>query len=326
VSLRPPLSARTLAGSHEARENFPKARSVYAGMRLACCALALLAAVGGCATAPALTSPVAGKTVLSKVSYDLFANTSVMLVSSKGTVVLMDAFMTLPGIKPDLVTVSHFHGDHFDPYLLGFVRCARSTALVERFTYKDVEVEGLASTHGGEPIDPRWPTNVIYILTVDGIRIAHLGDFGQRELTEVQRRQLAGVDILIAPCTYLLVPEKASVALIEEIDPRIVLPTHCTRAGLKLLKAMANDVIVRDDRIAIGRADLIPGRTRLVLLERSDDVFLVSRFLIMELPSYPITKFMLALLLALATVYWVLRRVFLRRSSDELLLAERKGN
>ncbi len=64
-------------------------------------------------------------------------------------------------IKPDLVTVSHFHGDHFDPYLLGFVRCARSTAQVERFTYKDVEVEGLASTHRGEPIDPRWPTNVI---------------------------------------------------------------------------------------------------------------------------------------------------------------------
>ncbi len=288
-------------------------------MKLASSVIALCMACAGCSHAEIRTNPVAGKTVLSKASYDLFAKTSVMVVSSKGSVVLMDTFMTLPGIQPDLVTVSHFHGDHFDPYLLGFVRCARSTAKVESFAYKDLRLESLASTHSPHEFDQSWPTNVIYILTVDGIRIAHLGDFGQTELTKEQRRQLAGIDVLIAPCTYLLVPEEKSVALFRQINPRMILPTHCTRAGLRLLKAFATDVIVRDDRIVVGPEDLLPGRTRLVLLERSDDAFLVLRFLIMEMPAYPITKFVAAVLVLLAGLWWVVRRLWTRRPGSAML-------
>jgi L-ascorbate metabolism protein UlaG (beta-lactamase superfamily) len=272
---------------------------------------ALLGACVGCGCAAVRTTPAPGKTVISKASWDLWANTSVMVISSKGTVVLMDAFMTLPGIRPDLVTVSHFHGDHFDPFLLGFVRSARSTSKVESFTYKDVRVEGLASTHGGK-IDADFPTNVVYILTVDAIRIAHLGDFGQSEFTEEQRRALAGVDVLIAPFTYSLVPDDRSVALVRQIKPRMLLPTHRTRNSLRMLKASADDVIVRDDRIEIGPADLTPGRTQLVLLERSDYAFLFLRFLVIELPAYPITKFALAMILAAVCLWrgvrWIRRR------------------
>ncbi len=282
-------------------------------MRPACSMLALFVACCGLTRAEVPTTPVAGKTVLSKASYDLFAKTSYMVISSKGTVVLMDTFMTLPGIQPDLVTVSHFHGDHFDPFILGSVQCARSTAKAETFTYKDVRVVGLASTHNPREIDASWPTNVIYILTLDGIRIAHLGDFAQTQLNEEQRRQLMGIDVLIAPCTYLLVPEEKSVALIREINPRMIVPTHCTRAGLKLLKAVASDVIVRDDRIEIDRESLVPGRIRLVLLERSDEAFLVLRFLIMELPAYPITKLIVTVLLGVAGLWWMVLRVVRRR-------------
>lgn len=244
----------------------------------------LLAAYGGYACAGIAITPVAGKTVISKASYDLWANTSVMIVSSKGTVVLMDPFETLPGIRPDLLTVSHFHGDHFDPYLLGFVPSARSTSKVESFSFKDLRVESLASTHHGNEIDYSWPTNVVYILTVDGIRIAHLGDFGQTELTEEQRRVLAGVDVLIAPFTESLAPQDKSLALIRQIGPKMLFPTHRTRASMRMLKTFADEVIVRDDRIEIGPGDLKAGRTRLVLLERSNYAFLFLRFLAMELP------------------------------------------
>lgn len=259
------------------------------------------------------TNPVPGKVVLGKASYDLFANTSYMVISGQGTVVLMDTFMTLPGIRPDLVTVSHFHGDHFDPFLLGFVKCARATARVESFTYKDVRVDGLASTHDPREFDPAWPTNVVYVLTVDGIRIAHLGDFAQTRLTEEQRRQLTGVDVLIAPCTGSLVREETAVQLIREIGPRMVVPTHCTREGMRLLKAMASDVVVREDRLEIDRDGLVPGRTTLVLLERSDGARLFLRFLAMELPTYPITQFVAALLLGLAAVTWMASRAVRRR-------------
>jgi len=250
--------------------------------------------------------------VLSKASYDLWANTSVMVVSSNGTVALMDGFMTLPSVRPDLVTVSHFHGDHFDADLLGSMRCARSTSKVERFTYRDIHVEGLASTHHGA-IDPDWPTNVVYVLTVDGIRIAHLGDFGQAELTEDQERRLAGIDVLIAPCTGSLLPEEKAVALFRQIKPKMILPTHCSRAGRRLLEAFADEVIVRDDRIAIGPADLVAGKTRLLQLERSDGAFLVLRFLVLELPTYPITRFMVAVALLPVAVVWGIRRVRRRR-------------
>lgn len=288
--------------------NIPGFGLVLADMNRACWAVALLVACSACGHPGVQTTPEAGKTVLSKVSYDLWANTSVMIVSSKGTVALMDTFMTRPGIHPDLITVSHFHGDHFDPYLLGFVRCARSTSKAERFTYKDIQVDGLASTHGREAIDYAWPTNVVYILTVDGLHIAHLGDFGQTALTEEQRRLLVGIDVLIAPCTYLLAPEEKAVDLIRQIKPRMILPTHCTRKGLGLLKAFADEVIVRDDRIAIGPGDLVAGKTRLVLLERGDIAFLVLRFLVIELPAYPITRFVVAVALLLASLWWGVRR------------------
>ncbi len=247
--------------------------------------------------------------MLSKVSYDLWANTSVMIVSSKGTVALMDTFMTLPEIHPDLITVSHFHGDHFDPYLLGFVRCARATSKAEHFTFRDIQVDGLASTHSRDAIDYAWPTNVVYILSVDGIRIAHLGDFGQTVLTEEQRRQLVGIDVMIAPFTYLLIPEENAVGLIRQIKPRMILPTHCTKKGLRLLKALADEVVVRDDRIAIGPGDLVAGKTRLVLLGRGDMAFLLLRFLAIELPAYPITRFVVAVALALACLWWGVLRV-----------------
>ncbi len=293
-------------------------------MNHSCWVVALLVICSGCSYTHVRATPEPGKTVLSKVSYDLWANTSVMIVSSKGTVALMDTFMTLPDIHPDLITVSHFHGDHFDPYLLGFVRCARATSKAERFTYKDIEVDGLASTHSRDAIDYAWPTNVVYILSVDGIRIAHLGDFGQTVLTEEQRRQLVGIDVLISPFTYLLVPEEDAVDLVRQIKPRMILPTHCTRKGMRLLKALADEVVVRDDRIAIGPGDLVTGKTRLVLLERGDMAFLLLRFLTIELPAYPITRFVVVVALVLVCFWWGVRSVRQKRagmattSSDDL--------
>jgi len=267
----------------------------------------LLALWCGCTEAQVRTTAVPGKTVISKASYDLWANTSVMIVSSRGTVTLMDGFLTLPDIRPDLITVSHFHGDHFDPHLLGFVRCARSTAKAESFVHKDVRVEGLASSHGGR-IDLSWPTNVVYILYVDGMRIAHLGDFGQTEFTEEQRRALDNVDVLIAPVTGSLAPEEKSVELFRQIKPKLFLPTHCTRAGRALLRAWVDDVVVRDDSIEIGSGDLMPGKTRLLVLKRSNKVFLWVRFLALELPAYPITRYGIVTILLFCGVWWGVKR------------------
>jgi L-ascorbate metabolism protein UlaG (beta-lactamase superfamily) len=278
-------------------------------------AFAVLALVPVCfdyLAAQVLTTPAPGKTVISKASYDLWANTSVMVISSRGTVTLMDGFLTLPQIRPDVLTVSHFHGDHFDGYLLGFVPCARSTAKAESFAFKDVKVEGLASTHGG-PIDPSWPTNVIYVLTVDGLRIAHLGDFGQIDLTDEQQRALDGVDVLIAPVTHLLVPEEKAVALFRQIRPKMFLPTHCTRRGRALLQAWADELTTVNDRIEIGRGDLTPGRTRLLVLKRGDAGFLWARFLLLEFPTYPITKFVAVLILLLWGAMWAVRRLRRKR-------------
>ncbi len=276
-------------------------------MKRTCGLLALLPLCFGHAASQVRSTPAPGKTVISKASYDLWANTSVMVISRQGTVTLMDGFLTLPQIRPDLVTVSHFHGDHFDPYILGFVSCARSTAKPERFVFKDVNVEGLASTHGG-PIDPLWPTNVIYVLTVDGLRIAHLGDFGQTALTSEQSQALSGLDVLIAPVTDLLVPEEKSVALFREMRPKMFLATHCTRRGRGLLEAWAGKVTTLNDRIEIAPGDLTAGQTRLLVLNRGDIGFLWARFLLLEFPAYPITKFVAALTVLLAAVVWAVMR------------------
>ncbi len=75
----------------------------------------------------------------------------------------------------------------------------------------------------------------MFLIDDEKIRLAHLGDLGQKELSDKQLDFLEDIDILIIPIggQYTLSPSEAS-NLIKEIEPRIVIPMHYKIPGLKL--------------------------------------------------------------------------------------------
>jgi L-ascorbate metabolism protein UlaG (beta-lactamase superfamily) len=104
----------------------------------------------------------------------------------------------LTGVTADLLLVTHEHLDHNavevvggDPHLI------RSTA----GTFEDTPVGtvvGVASEH--DPVaGSQRGANVMYAFTLDGVRVAHLGDLGQSLLRGEQAAALGKIDLLFVP-------------------------------------------------------------------------------------------------------------------------------
>ena len=97
----------------------------------------------------------------------------------------------------DLLLITHEHVDHNgtegiggDPTIL------RSTA--GRLKSPIGEVVAIASEHDDAAGTERGP-NTIFAFDLDGIRVAHFGDFGQSELRPEQAAALEGTELVFIP-------------------------------------------------------------------------------------------------------------------------------
>ncbi|HEX2947053.1 MAG TPA: MBL fold metallo-hydrolase [Clostridia bacterium] len=165
---------------------------------------------------------------INKLRY--IANTSFVVISKQGTVVVIDPFSVDPEINPDLIIVTHRHYDHYNENFINSRECLKSIALTGSFTFRDVKVTGIAASHNGDTIDKENPDNVIYVIEIDGLRIAHFGDTGQSRLTQEQLDSIGTLDIammqFINPNSGFTVSNKKGLEILRQVDPSIVLPTH----------------------------------------------------------------------------------------------------
>lgn len=167
-----------------------------------------------------------------------YINVSCFVVESdKGTRIITDPFFhcyipddpppggnpVRPGIEEyaDVITLSHGHFDHSYIYAIkGVPRLYTGGAPAE---IKGVKFSNVTSWHdnygdGGRGLN----SNICF--EVDGIRIWHMGDYGQKELTDEQLAQTGRTDILMTPWGDF------ALRLIEQMKPKVVLPCHHTRA------------------------------------------------------------------------------------------------
>lgn len=73
--------------------------------------------------------------------------------------------------------------------------------------------------------------NQIHILDDGTFRMAHMGDLGC-ELTEEERKQLRGLDLMLIPVGgYYTIDAKQAKTLVERVKPRIVVPMHYRGEG-----------------------------------------------------------------------------------------------
>lgn len=175
---------------------------------------------------------------------------------------------------PDIVTVSHLHDDHNN---IDAIK-GENTFVVDgpgEYEIKDVLIVGLKTEHDNKNGEERGVNN-IYKITIDGVKILHLGDLG-RKLSEGEIDLIGDVDILLIPTggTYTI-DAKMAAEVIAQIEPSIVIPMHYQTPELKLskelepvsqfLKEMGVENIEPLPKLTTSR-DKLPDTTTVVVLE-----------------------------------------------------------
>lgn len=143
-----------------------------------------------------------------------------------------DYGLKVPNLSADILTISHQHPDHNN------VAAVKGTPYVidipGEYDIKDVFVQGIPVYHDDKEGAERG-ANIIFRLQIDDMSVVHLGDLGH-VLTNDQLGLLEGTDILLVPIGgngYTLNAERA-VEVINQIEPRIVIPMHYDLPGLKV--------------------------------------------------------------------------------------------
>jgi L-ascorbate metabolism protein UlaG (beta-lactamase superfamily) len=143
-----------------------------------------------------------------------------------------------PPIEPtraDLLLITHEHGDHnAAEAALGEPRVIRSTA--GTFDSPVGEVVAVASEHD-EVAGTRRGPNTIFRFSLDGLRVCHLGDFGQTALRPEQRDAIGEVDLLFVPVGGGPTIGGAGAAeLVRSLAPRLVVPMHYRTPAVDFLE------------------------------------------------------------------------------------------
>lgn len=175
----------------------------------------------------------------------------------------------------DIVTISHGHGDH------NAVKNIEGTPFVingpGEYEIAGVSIVGIPTYHDNEKGNKRGK-NTIYRIEIDGISIVHLGDLGH-VLSSEEIEELDGVDILLVPVggTYTINAEEAS-AIVNEVEPAIVIPMHYNREGLNqktfgtltpvsvFLKEMGKEGITPQPKLSVTK-DKLPEEMQVIVLQ-----------------------------------------------------------
>jgi L-ascorbate metabolism protein UlaG (beta-lactamase superfamily) len=165
---------------------------------------------------------------------------SAFRLSTGGTTVFIDPFgdmsglesrglefgyPAIEGVEADLLLVTHEHRDHNATEAIGGdPTVLRSTA--GRLESPVGEVLAVASEHDEAAGTERGP-NTIFVFDLEGVRVCHFGDFGQRALRDEQAAAIGSVDLLVLPVgdgPTIGAEQAASIA--RRFGARWVVPMH----------------------------------------------------------------------------------------------------
>jgi len=174
-----------------------------------------------------------------QVAIEYIAHSCFRIHSAKGARIVIDPFASRvwlgydfpPTLAADAVLITHPHYDHDADTLIGHqpppwtpdVRVMRDPGA---YKVSDVTITGIRGKHADPWGKEFGQTNTIWLLELDGLRIAHLGDNGP--LTDTNLQALGRVDILMMPidAKHHILKEAEIQAIRKALRPRIVIPMH----------------------------------------------------------------------------------------------------
>jgi L-ascorbate metabolism protein UlaG (beta-lactamase superfamily) len=127
--------------------------------------------------------------------------------------------------EPHLLLITHEHLDHNGTEAIeGEPKILRSTAGTLESPIG--EIVAVASEHDESAGTERGP-NTIFVFSLDGLRIAHFGDFGQAALRDEQAAAIGDVDLVFIPVGGGPTAGAAQAReIVDRLRPRWVVPMH----------------------------------------------------------------------------------------------------
>ena len=181
--------------------------------------------------------------------------------------------LKIPNFEADVLLVTHQHHDHNNIKAVKPTNTAPGKAkqdgvfLVDgpgEYEIKRVYIQGIDSFHDDSEGKERGK-NTIYVIESENMRFCHLGDLGQKQLTDEQLEKIGSIDVLMIPVggTYTI-SFNESPKIIGQIEPKIVIPMHYQIPKLnlnlddvdKFVKIMGKEAIEPQDKLVIKNGNL----------------------------------------------------------------------
>jgi L-ascorbate metabolism protein UlaG (beta-lactamase superfamily) len=200
--------------------------------RFAAFACAAMIGCGGTSSSPdSAPAPV--------VEIEYVAHAAFRIHTAAGTTVLLDPFASAVWLgydfpdallDADIVAVTHPHYDHDYGEFINRPTPWTGEQTVLRdagtFTIGDVALTGVDTKHHDPYGQEFGQKNVVWVVEIDGVRIAHLGDTAPLEAGAVAA--IGRVDVLLAPIdsTEHILSYAELDAIRSQLSPRTVVPMH----------------------------------------------------------------------------------------------------
>jgi L-ascorbate metabolism protein UlaG (beta-lactamase superfamily) len=189
-----------------------------------------------------------------QVAIEYIAHACFRVQSAVGTRILVDPYASRVWIGydfptrlgADAVLITHPHYDHDAGVFLGRKPpwTAEVRVLHDPGAYKvsDVQITGVRGKHADPYGKEFGQTNTIWLIEVDGLRIAHLGDNGP--LTDAAVQALGRVDILMMPIDvqHHILQQAQIAAIRRALRPRVLIPMHYRLPDLEVTEDSPPDL------------------------------------------------------------------------------------
>lgn len=202
-------------------------------------------------------------------------------IQSGDLVIAIDPFdkeigFTPPRFRADIVMATHGHHDHNNVAAIAGEPFVITSA--GEYEVKGVNVTGIETYHDTAHGRERG-LNTIYMIEVEGVRILHMGDFGEASMREEILEAVGEIDVLMIPVGGVYTIEgDAAAKIARQVEPTIVIPMHYKIPGLKIslagpeqfLKEMGAKDAEAQEKLTIKKKDIPEdGKTAVVVLKQA---------------------------------------------------------
>lgn len=190
-----------------------------------------------------------------------------------------EAGLRLAKLEADVLLTTHGHEDHNNVKAVGLsAGSGQAPFLIQgpgEYEVKGVYVKGIPSFHDDKEGKERG-NNTIFVIEVEDLKICHLGDLGQTELTKEQIEEIGEIDVLMVPVGGVYsASAKEAMKVMSQIEPKITIPMHYAIPKLKykldgvdkFLKILGIKTAAAEEKLTIKKKDISSEEARVVVLK-----------------------------------------------------------